>query len=712
MNTKTLFTLALACATITTSSGAVTADAEAPVGKFSGEVTSKLYLFDYFDGVGTEKTSYLERYRGQKGWGGDRRSGLYLDLDLDLIFRANEDQSFTVKRWGEGQYRHGGQAKWSSEKLQFTADYSFFQRSTGGIDYLFSPDQVPGGTDPTYFYPVATNTASGYVANFVDNSNRFLYDVSRFSYGLGFVIKPGALGEKTTIAVNYSGYLRYGRRLQTTVMGGLDFQSTIAGDRSYVMQRWRGFSRNVDENMNRLSWSITASPRDAINLAYTGKLEKFDNRARDYTHRDLAAVAPYIYNPTADITRPLGYIPDSSLSTHNLKVNKVIGGTSVAAGYGVSKLEQDSFSEPQTRLGFKKGEVNLENAFVNFDTNLTPSAGLQGFVKYGRRDNDSSFPVAGLIEPTNAERLNSRTNQIESTKFGVAGVFRPSGLGSTLTLGYQSEDKTRDLTYNNTGIIPSVSLYRNETQTDEIYAKLSALNYKGINFRLTTSYAWADKTGLVTEPSQALGLKAAVSYAAPDGMLFSGYYSIKDKENDNNTWTDKAVSTPVTYSQNIASTVQSAGAAINYGPAKDANVYVGLDWMQMDASVLFYESSRRRFESTTTFGLRDTLGSLVDTYMFTVGGDYKASDKLKLYGNYVATVSDGNLASGYVANQLSAIDDTLDSVLHTIELGADYELSKNKRLRLGYRFDKYEDSAYPLLSGGVHSIMVGMTFTL
>jgi len=714
MNTKTRLIFALACGTLAPLLPGKAADAEAPLGKITGEVTPKLYLFKYFDGVGTDKINYLERYRVQKGWGGDRRSGLYLDLDLDLIYRATEDQSFTVKRWGEGQYRHGGQAKWDTERLQFSADYSFFRRATGGIDYLFSPDQVPGGTDPSYFYPAATNTASGYAANFVDDSNRFILEMSRFAYGLGFVIKPGVLGEKTTIAVNYSGYLRYGRRLQTTVMGGSDFQSPISGDRTFALQRWRGFSRSVDENMNRLGWSVTASPMDVVNLAYTGALEKFDNRARVYTHRDIPLVAPYNYNPTADQSRPFGYIPDSSLASHNLRVSKMMGSGSVSAGYGMSKLEQDTFSEPQTRLGYTKGEVNVENAFVNFDANLTPTAGLQGFVKYGQRDNDSSYPVLGLINGNlgAGETLTVRTNSIESTRYGLAAILRPPGLGSTVTLGWMGEDKSRDLTYHATGVIPSVSLYRSDTESDEVYAKLSSLNYKGVNLRLTTSYAWADKTGLVTEPSQAFGLKAAMSYAAPAGVVMSGYYSIKDKENDNNTWTDKAVAVPATYNQDLASTVQSAGASFNYSPGKDAQVYVGLDWMRMDASVLFYESSRRRFESTTTFALRDTVGSLVDNYLFTVGGEYQAGDRLKLSGLYSLSISDGNLASGYVANQLSAIDDTLDNVLHTVILGSDYELTKTRKLRLSYRFDNYEDSAYPLLSGGVHSIMVGMTFTL
>jgi hypothetical protein len=31
---------------------------------------------------------------------------------------------------------------------------------------------------------------------------------------------------------------------------------------------------------------------------------------------------------------------------------------------------------------------------------------------------------------------------------------------------------------------------------------------------------------------------------------------------------------------------------------------------------------------------------------------------------------------------------------------------------LAYRYDDYEDSAYPLLSGGIHSVMFAISFKL
>ena len=708
MKNKISLIFALACGSLLLNA----AETGTPEPKFAGDITPKLYFFDYLDGVGADKTSFLERYRAQRGYSSDSRSGFYLDLDLNLKYQPNDTQRFTLKRWGEGQYRHGGHAQWDSEQLRFTGDYSFIRRSTGGIDLLFSPNQVPGGTDPAYFFPAMTNTNSGYVAQFNDDAGRLLYHVNRFTYGLGFTVKPGVLGELTTLSVNYTGYLRYGQRFQTYALGGSDVQSTVSGDRSFVLQRWRGFSRNIDENMNRLSWNLTASPQRLVNLAYSGAWEKFDNRARDYTHADIPLAPPYFYNTVADKTRPLSFAPDSTLTSHSVRASKTVGGTSISAGYSVSKLEQDSFTQPQIKAGYTKGEINTENAFLDLNANITPTVGVQGFLKYAQRDNDSSFPVAGLIEAVAAEKLGVRIDHIDSTRYGLAAVLRPTGLASTFTVGWRGEEKSRDLTFHNTGIIQSVSVYRNDTETDELFAKWSSRAVQNTVVHLTASYATADKTGLPTEPSRALSLKAVANYTAPSGVVVSAYYSLKDTENDNHAFTDKAVVTPASYTQDISRTVSSAGASIACSPAKDANVYANLDWMRSDASVLFYESSRRRFESTTTFALRDLQGSVVDHVMFSLGGNCRASDRVKLHGQYSLTSVDGNLSSGYVADQVSALDDSLDSRLHSVVVGADCELSKTRVLRLSYGYEKYDDSAYALLSGAAHTFMVGLTIKL
>lgn len=704
MNTKHYFALLLGVSAAAI--GMAATESAASGKKLSGEVTTKFYAFDYTSGVGTDRASFLERYRVQRGWSGDNRSGIYADLDLNLNYQIADESRITVNRWGEGQYRQGGKAAWDTERVQLSAQYGFFRSAIESLDYLYSPNQVPGGTDPSYFPPGSTNTRSGFHAQFNEDSNRSLFNVSRFTYGLGFMIKPGVLGENTTVALDYNGYLRYGQRFQTYVLTS----GAVIGPPSRALQRWRGFSKNIDENNNRLTLKVTASPNNLFNLAYTGVWEKFDNRARNYTIADIPSLpAPVTINP-AMLTDALGFTPDATLMTHALRVSKTVGTTNLAAGYSRSDLTQDSFTVPQITFGYTDGKIATENAFFNFDSSLTPSMGVQGFLKYGNRENNSTFPVPGWIGPD--EDLLVRINQIESVSYGLAAVMRPKGTGTAVTFGWKGEDKSRDHTFHNVKIIRSVSFLRADTETDEVYLKLSRRMSDRLGFRFTPSYTWADKTGLVIEPSKAVGVKAAVTYTAPDGVVWSVYYNLKDRENDNNTVTDKNVATPLSYTQDISSTIQSAGGSLNVKPAKDANAYVGLDWTQQDASVIYFESGRRRKESTTTFALRDLSDSLVDVYTLSMGGDMKLSDKATLTGNYNFTRSDGNLASGQIAAELSAIDDTLDSALHTLALGVDYALSKTRAVRVSYRYDDYQDTAYPLLSGRLHSLMFAYSVRL
>ena len=67
-------------------------------------ITPRLFLFDYFDGVGEDQTQFLERYDYREGWSDDIRSDAFLDLDLDVTVREDERDIFVLERRGFGQH--------------------------------------------------------------------------------------------------------------------------------------------------------------------------------------------------------------------------------------------------------------------------------------------------------------------------------------------------------------------------------------------------------------------------------------------------------------------------------------------------------------------------------------------------------------------------------------------------------------------------------
>ena len=688
---------------------------EAAAPGLGGEITTKLFFFDYTGGLGGDRAHYLERYDYQKGWGGDNRSGVYLDLDLDLTYFDGEREVFTLERRGDGFYSQDGKAKFKADKLDLAAYYSHYRSATNGIEYLFSPDQVPGGVDTTY----GTGNHQAMYTRFNDQSDgRSHYEVDRSTYGAALDLKQALLGKGSSAALNYDGYTRDGDRFATFVAGGSDFSPNGA-------TRWQGYSQTVDENMDRGSVNFTASPLGLFQFSYDGSLEKFENQAHAFTFDEYQAAFLAPATTTTGGNKQLHFMPDSTLLTNSVKLGNTYTNTAWGAGYAHSRLEQDSYTEKQIEGGYEIGKISTDNGYFTVNHQVMPQFGLDGHVKYQKRDNDSTFPVAGLVGVINPaadyEKLGVRINQIETWEYGLAATIRAASMKTTFTPGWQHVDTDRDLTFNATaltrGISPELSLYQENTKSDEIYLKMVSRPMSGMTVRLTPSYTWANQTGLVTEPEESLKVKSQASYAMMNGMLLNGYYNYENRENGNNSFTDK-VAPFATYSQDIDNTMQSAGLSLHVAPAKKVTTFISLDWTQNAFESDYFWTNMRRFEASPVFELRDRSEYDVDTYSLSLGGDLQASDLLKLNAGYVYTKSKGDVASGLIATELaSTIDGTIDNGLHSFQLGADYALGKGLALQAGYVYDYYSDDVYrdlagDTLSGGVHTVMMGLVFKL
>lgn len=717
MKTKTMFKIVLPTLALLT--GSALHAAEKPVAggnTVSVEVTPKLYFFDYYKGVGNDRTQFLERYNYQAS-GSDNRSGFYPDADLSILVTNPQRDVFSLERLGFGIYNQRGKAKLDLEKLGLNGYYSMFRSATGGIDFLYSPNQVPGGTDPSYFPIGSANTNTGYVAQFNDDSNgQTRYKIDRATYGGGFALKPELFRNLGSVTFNYDGYQREGNRFANYVLGGSD----VNGAAARVLQRWRGFDMPVDEQMNRFSVNFSGAP-GGFQLAYDGSVEKFNNQASDFT---IASFAPLSPNITSS-NKPIHFVPDSTLLTNNFRVTKNFGLTTVAGGYGLSVLDQDSFTPNQRAAGYDTGEIMTNSAFLNINSAVLSWVGLEGYAKYYHRDNDSTFPATGLINAAADQQLGVRINMIESFTYGLSATFRPTMLKSTVTVGWKGEDKNRDLTWTAVrttapllnGIQPQRSLYQQETFSNEGYINWVARPLDGLIIRITPSYLYAHQTGLVTEPSESFNLKTRMSYVITDSTSVSGYYNFKNKENDINSYTD-ALTAPVrdgaSLEQNTDNTQQASGFSLSYTPNDKLSTTASFGWMRNDFASYFISSNRRRFEAPNNpvlFIPRSTPNYLVDTYVFSVGADLQATKKLNLSSGYTLTHTKGHNATGYIEDQLQlatgAIDEQVNNTLQTFSFGANYAFNKTLKLKGSYAYDYYNDKVYSLLTGGYHTVMLG-----
>lgn len=679
----------------------------------SGEFAPSAYYFDYFKGMGKDRTHFLERYDYRKGFSGDRRSDFYLDADFNFILSDKDRDLLIIERQGFGPYNQRGKLKVNTDKFNLYSSYSYFRTATGGVDYLFNPNNVTGGTDPLY-----TGTASGYARQFNDDSGQSLYKISRTNYSAGFSLKPKLFSNIGSLTVDYDGYTRKGNQFTRYVLSSSDLRGT-----NYTYQRWRAYEQQVKESVNKVSFNVNISPADLFVLTYDLSLEKFDNSAKDITLGDIALLNGWPYtdpggggiyvNGIARADIPLHYIPDASVITHGLKITKNLGDRAIiGAGYGISTLEQDSFTKTQRAAGYNTGKISTNTGYLTVNINASSFLGIGGFLKYYNRDNDSSFPVSGFINPLESERLvTPRIDKIKSLKYGLEAKVYPPALKSTLTLGWSHEDKDRDLTFGQTGVYipPQRTLYKEDTSSNEAYLKLVSRLAKGVTLRITPSYVWANKTGLVSEPEEAVNVKTSLSYAAPDlsGLLVTGFYNMKDKKNGNNSFTG---TDGVSYKQDIKHVFNSAGVTASINPAAKLTTSLTYAWSQDDFDTYYFSTNNRRFEATSNFSARDRQNYKIDTHTLSLGADYQAFSYLTFSGNYSFSNSKGNTASGIAKDELPDVDARINNILHTLSLGADYAIKKNISMKASYTYDYYKDKVFSGLTGGVNTFMAGLAY--
>jgi predicted porin len=205
-----------------------------------------------------------------------------------------------------------------------------------------------------------------------------------------------------------------------------------------------------------------------------------------------------------------------------------------------------------------------------------------------------------------------------------------------------------------------------------------------------------------------------------ENSVLSGYYDYRNIKNANNSVSGSAAGSllPIgTVTQDVNKKLQAAGIALSMKPSEWINTTASLSWNRDDFSTYFLRSDRRRFEqpaAVLNFLAVDRPEYSVDTYVFALGGDWQVSDELRWNGGYTLSRSTGDTASGYVGSALTAtagsVDGRINTTVHSLALGVDYELKKNTKLKASYSYDYYDDKVYRALTGGVNALMLGVSF--
>jgi hypothetical protein len=711
-----------------------------------GWLAPKLVYFNTTGGPGLAYAHYLDRYDYREGTlNGNTREGWMADIDLRLLYADDCHDLLLLERDGFGGNSQRTRLRANTESTKIKVYHSVFTSATGGIDYLYSPNLVVGGTDPNYKAAGVTGE-SQHVGDFhYDTPGTTAFKVTRTSSGASMELRPVALEGRGSVELSYSGYQRNGNQAVNYVLP----QSVISGSQSEANQ-WRGYSQAINERDGNLALNLTFVPSENWLLNYEFSADKFNNDAARVTLSTLSQWTGFPiggggnphFNGSGEL--PFNFKVDSTQISNSLRLSKQFDNSAVlGAGVSLSRLQQDNFTGPQLVSGYNTGKIGTDSAYLSGKFNVSQSVGLEAFWRYNKRENSSSYPVAGFYDPVSVrsqERMVApRINHVETKTHGLEARLYPSFLKAHWTAGWTHVDKVRDLTYGVVPVVPAeMSLYGVHSSSDEVFVKLVARPARGWALRVTPSYLWSDQTGLVTEPEEALKLKTQLSYTKPEWhqLLVSGYYNYTDKKNGSLGYSDFNVTGAGGASvsgaaqvgvfgpaqmQQVRNTFHSAGINLSLVPAEDVKTNFGYDWNQTDFSTYYFSSNRLRYHylsvpgsnllTSTDLLVLDRTRSMVDTHSLSANVEKQWSRYL-FAASYSVSWSQGQNGSGLAGQTLPAVDDAVDNLLHVLSLGLEVRIKKNVSVFGAYSFEYYRDNVYRELSGGRNTLMAGLNYRL
>jgi len=703
-------------------------------GTWRGFVTPKL---GYFDNSGNP--AYLNRYNLlDSTFGNGSSNGFIADLDFSLLFRDDSGASLFLEKDGYGATNQRLRLRGNTSSARFGAYFSTFKSATGTYDFQYNPDMVAGGTDPRYGDPTLNNVnRSGHVAYFTNDSPGVSdYEIRRNSYGASVVLKPELFADRGSAELGFDGYTRNGNQTARYLLNNNTIDGRLANSEKYL---WRGYSNPIDQQDGKLAFNLNWTPQDDLFFNYEFSVDKFTNDVLPVTFGDVAKWSglPRLFSPGADLLTPLNFVPDSTQYSNGLRMSKNFGGSAaVSMGVNYTQLQQDTYSEVQYVAGYRDGSIDTSSAYLTGKFNVSQSVGLEAFARYNERKNNSSYPVTNFYEPvsqyTNPRMVMPRIDSYKYAVYGVEAKFYPSFLKTTWSAGWKYERKENDLTWGTIpALAPPISLYGDQYSANEVFIKLVSRPVRGLILRATPSYLWADETQLTTDPKQLFKFKSSAIYTKPEwsGMAVTGYYNYSRRNNDSLSYSDYILNPPGFANpqyQDVTNTTQSFGLNLSVVPAEDLKLSAGYDWNQNDLGAYYFSTNRLRFDypilypgvpnknpdQPLDFLILDQFNYKADTQTFSVGLESTQWERYLFSANYSLMLADGYNASGLAGQSLPPVDDKIDTLLHTLSLGMEYNWKKNISVRGVYIYDRYQDNAYEALNGSRNTLWLGINYRL
>ncbi|MEW5982839.1 MAG: hypothetical protein AB1806_10775 [Acidobacteriota bacterium] len=655
-----------------------------------------------FGGPADGLTHVIDRYGVSVGFGHDRRSALYADVgDISVTYYNGQRDLFTLERRVWSRYNQRATARLDTDRLRLSGGYGYFRQASSGLEYLYAPSLIAGGTDPQY-----VGGSVGYLGRFIDNVKDSLFATTRATYNVAIELKPAMFGDKASAKATFSGIDRSGRTFETLNTGGGDVVGTDADRRAKL--RWHGYESIVDESSNELTFTVSARPTKRVNVEYELGYERFRNHAPVYTFTDLSAAAGIGFASTAAAAGaggafaaavanwPLHFLPDSNMLRQAVRASAGNDRVLVGAGAGWNALTQETFTDLQRAAGYQRGDIESNQVYVSMAARPSSVVRLEAYARRSETNRRMDRYDAKL-------RLNGFT----LSTYGVEAELRRGRGRFVVTPGWTRRVINRDVAF---GDVPAQrSLIRTEGSSNEVFLRTRWTFSSRVSLRATPSVVWADKTGYVTEPERAGRLNLALALVSDDGSRSAtAFYTIRTRRNNRFSFVG---SDGASVTQDAKGSLQQLGVAGSLVPRDFTNVYWSYAWSRDEYTADLFSATTRRYDATPVFysrGIRPRY--LLGSHTITAGMEVAPAGGMTYSVSYTATRTGGDTASGLVLSLLPAEDGHIENWYHAAAVRIERDLGSALRLGINYMLDYYDDGSYTSLTGGRHSLMLGVGY--
>lgn len=718
--------------------------------EWEGQATAG-FTYTVFDGgFSNDESEFVTRYTPLRSSESD---DLFFDLaevNLSLVDTATQRRVVDISRTSHGFYNQQGSVVFDPEPVRLSADYWFYRSNQLRPRHMGDPRSAaltPGGNEQRY------------MSTFNDDSFGMEdFHIERLDFDFELKLRPQVAGHDGS---QFGDLDLFVHKSDRDGMRYFDYITTARNNTGYDFHttRWRGIDQEVIHDVNGAGLRFNVWPLQLFTAHYEIYVEKFDNRRRGVTLRDVAnrtglpvytttqvstniAIPGGFQDPSRTDFIPLdqfnlGFIPDSLKLINKVQLERSYGWAAWNAGYANVWLDQDSFSVVSRERGYEQGRITQHSAYGNWEMSLGDSVTWAAHVNYWLRDNNSTFPATGVvsnrvglldfINPLSDGGLHSGVfhpwmDQIETLKYGTDFTVRCPWKSSRAVVGWEREDTSRNLVFGTPSdptlartIDPNEAWIQEDTQNDTFFLKYSIRPMRNLQVRLDSSVTLGDEVSMATDNEFATKHKVSAAYSIPNlmqGATINAFY--QHALGENNDLGINSISNGVvvasTRNQDREFRSQSAGVTLTLSPVTKANWYGGYVWNQDRLRGTFLRTSIRRYELSPWVWAADPVQEeqLADVHTVFAGCSYQFTAKLTGLLDYSVSIVDGELGSATVADRLGS-DNDLNNRWQQIGATLEYRVNDRWSAAARYAYNIYSDDVNKDLSGHYHTVGTYLT---